>query len=99
MKRVFVSIPDGIWDIIEKDFKDKMGDSESEVIRNVVISYLSQRGYFINEKGQETASEISEKLLVLENMFFSMLETLEEKGTITYSEWESKMKKKISSGH
>lgn len=96
MKRVYVSLPDGVWNIIDRDFKQKLGDSESEIIRNMVIAFLVSRGYFINEKGYEDTSEILNKLNIYENMFFSMLETLEEKGVLTYHEWENKMKKKIS---
>lgn len=95
MKRVFVSLPDGIWKIINKDFKNKMGDSESEVIRNIVISYLSHRGYFVNSQGYEDTSEIYEKLTAYERMLYSMLDLLEEKGAITYPEWENKMKRKV----
>tara|TARA_Y100000310_G_C20662270_1_gene805426 strand:- start:1773 stop:1928 length:156 start_codon:yes stop_codon:yes gene_type:complete len=45
MKRILVSIPDGSWKIIEKELIGKIGEKESEVIRNIVISYLSEKGY------------------------------------------------------
>lgn len=96
MKRVFVSLPDGIWRIINKDFKKNMGDSESEIIRNIVIAYLSHRGYFINSQGYEDTAEIHQKLSAYENMLYAMLELLEEKGTMTISDWEKKMKKNIA---
>lgn len=46
MKRVLVSLPQGIWEIIEKNFKGKLGEKESEILRNIVIAYLSEKGYF-----------------------------------------------------
>ena len=45
MKRILVSIPDGTWKIIEKDLIGKIGEKESEVIRNIVLAYLSEKGY------------------------------------------------------
>jgi metal-responsive CopG/Arc/MetJ family transcriptional regulator len=45
MKRVLVSIPEGAWEIIGKEFKGKIGESGSEVIRNIVLAYLSEKGY------------------------------------------------------
>ena len=45
MKRLTISIPDGTWKIIERELKGTIGDKDSEVIRNIVISYLSEKGY------------------------------------------------------
>ena len=45
MKRALVSLPDGIWDIIENELKGKFGNKNSEVIRNIVLAYLSEKGY------------------------------------------------------
>ncbi|MHB8702168.1 MAG: hypothetical protein ACYC7D_14270 [Nitrososphaerales archaeon] len=96
MRRAFVSLPDGIWDILDRDFKGQIGEGDSEVIRNVVISYLSDRGYFVNEKGAPVVDEFQTKLQVMENMITALTEVLEEKGEITYSEWENRVKKKLS---
>jgi len=46
MKKVLVSIPEGAWKIIEKELKGKLGESESELIRTMVLVYLSEKGYF-----------------------------------------------------
>ena len=45
MKRILVSIPDGIWDIVKKELIGKLGEKESEVIRAIVLAYLSENGY------------------------------------------------------
>lgn len=50
MKRVLVSLPDGTWKIIEKELKGKIGEKDSEVIRNIVIAYVSEKGY-LRKKG------------------------------------------------
>ncbi|MBS3156711.1 CopG family transcriptional regulator [Candidatus Woesearchaeota archaeon] len=49
MKRLLVSIPDGSWRIIEKKLKGRLGDKDSEVVRNIVLSYLSEKGYIKDE--------------------------------------------------
>ncbi len=96
MRRAFVSLPDGIWKILDKDFKDKMGAGDSETIRNIVVSYLSEHGYFINQKGMGTKEDLNDKIRILETMITSLTEVLEEKGSITYPEWETRIKKKIA---
>jgi len=47
MKKVLVSLPDGIYEII-KELKGEIGESDSGVVRNIVIAYLSEQGYFSN---------------------------------------------------
>lgn len=45
MKRILVSLPNGIWNIVNEELKGKIGESASEVVRNLVIAYLSEKGY------------------------------------------------------
>lgn len=45
MKKVLVSLPEGIFEIIQ-DLKGNLGESNSEVVRNILIAYLSEQGYF-----------------------------------------------------
>jgi hypothetical protein len=47
---ILVSIPDGTWKIIQKKLKGRLGDKESELIRNIVLAYLSEKGYLKEEK-------------------------------------------------
>ncbi len=49
MKRILVSIPDGTWKIIEKKLKGKLGEKESELIRNIVLVYLSEKNFIKEE--------------------------------------------------
>jgi len=46
-----VSILDGAWKIIEKELKGKIGERDSEIIRNIVLAYLSEKGY-LKKKGR-----------------------------------------------
>lgn len=50
MKRILISIPDGAWEIIEKELEGKIGERDPEVIRNIVLTYLSEKGY-LKKKG------------------------------------------------
>lgn len=43
MKRILVSIPDGAWEIIEKEIKGKIKEGDPEIIRNIVLTYLSEK--------------------------------------------------------
>jgi len=56
MKRILVSLPSGIWKIVNGDLKGKIGESDSEVVRNVVIAYLSEKGY-LNKKVEHDGKE------------------------------------------
>ncbi len=94
-KRVFVTLPRGISDIIDRDFK-KMGETDSEIVRSMIISYLNLRGYFVNSEGFESALDFQEKIDVLEKMIESLTELLEQKGTINYTQWESILNEKLS---
>lgn len=44
MKKILVSLPEGIFNLV-KDLKGKFGDSDSEIVRTIVISFLSEKGY------------------------------------------------------
>jgi hypothetical protein len=45
-RRVFVTLPTGVWRVVD-ELKDAIGDNDAEVIRNIVIAYLSERGVLI----------------------------------------------------
>jgi len=44
MKKILVSLPRGIFELI-CDLKGELGESYSEVVRNIVVAYLSEQGY------------------------------------------------------
>ena len=49
MKKVLVSLPEGIFNLI-RELKGKLGESDSEVIRTMVISFLSEKGYLVKRE-------------------------------------------------
>lgn len=55
MKKALVALPDQAWDIIDSELRGKLGDGHSDIIRAIVLSYLSEKGYL--DKGEKIASE------------------------------------------
>ena len=51
MKKVLVSIPEGTYKLIQ-ELKGKFGESDSEIIRTIVISFLSEKGYLSKRQKQ-----------------------------------------------
>ena len=49
MKKVLVSLPDGIYNLIH-GLKSTLGESDSEVVRTMVISFLSEKGYLAKKE-------------------------------------------------
>lgn len=45
MKKILVSLPEGIYEILDTNLRGKIGGADSEIIRSIVISYLSEKGY------------------------------------------------------
>ena len=56
MRRILVSLPEGIWKIVNNDLKGTIGESDSEIVRNIVIAYLSEKGY-LNKKVEHDGEE------------------------------------------
>src|SRR3972149_3006851 len=96
MRRALVSLPEGVWKIIDEELKGVIGDGDSEVIRNIVIAHLTERGQLLKPKKQPIPIDhIAGELDMHDAMLSSLVEVLEEKGQITYNEWENRIKKKI----
>jgi metal-responsive CopG/Arc/MetJ family transcriptional regulator len=51
MKKVLVSLPEGIYDLVHA-LKGKFGESDSETIRTMVIAFLTENGYLGKEVKQ-----------------------------------------------
>lgn len=97
MRRALVSLPDGVWKVIDKELKGKLGDGDSEVIRNLVIAHLTEKGYLLPTKSQPSQyAQIGDEVEMLDMMVNSLVEVMEERGQIRYSEWESRLKKKVA---
>jgi len=44
MKKVLVSLPEEIFNLV-RNLKGRFGESDSEIVRTIVISFLSEKGY------------------------------------------------------
>lgn len=100
MRRALVSLPDGVWNIIDTDLKGQIGDGDSEVIRNLVISYLTEKGYLLkgkatSEQQTDKTDEIASELDIHDTMITALTEILEEKGQLNPEEWEKRVQKKL----
>lgn len=98
MRRALVSLPDGVWKVLDTKLKGLIGDGDSEVIRNVVIAYLIEKGYMMNEKPDSnkdvSTNQIASELDVHDDMITSLAELLEEKGIIRLDEWDKRVELK-----
>jgi len=47
-KKVQVTFSNGQWGVIER-LKGTIGDTDSEIVRNIVIAYLSEKSYIKEE--------------------------------------------------
>lgn len=96
-RRALVTLPEGVWKVIDTELKGKIGNGDSEVIRNVVLSYLTERGYLLKPKHEQTSTnQIASELDVHDSMITSLAEILEKKGIITQDEWDRQIKRKIA---
>lgn len=76
--------------------KGKLGDGDSEVIRNIVIAHLTEKGYLLKPKTpQASVSQIADELDIHDTMLTSLVEVLEEKGQLRFDEWENRIKTKL----
>jgi hypothetical protein len=96
MKRAFVSLPEGAWDIIHNELKGQLGDGDSEIIRNIVIAYLSDKGYFVNDKSSTSLADLDDRIVVMEAMINTMVTVLEEKKITDSHVFENLMRKHIA---
>ncbi len=96
MRRVLVSLPDGVLNVIDNDLKGQIGDGDSEVIGNVVITYLAEKGYLLKGKQNIVSTDqIASELDIHDTMITALTELLEEKGQINHEEWEKRIQKKL----
>jgi hypothetical protein len=55
VKKALVALPDQAWDIIDRELKGKLGTGHSDIIRFIVLDYLSDKGYV--DRGGKHAEE------------------------------------------
>jgi hypothetical protein len=96
-RRALVSLPEGVWRVIDEQVKDSLGHGDSEVIRNIVMAYLLERGYLLKPKEKPaSADEIAGEIDVHDAMISSLVELLERKKILPEGEWDKSVKNKLS---
>lgn len=45
MKKILVSLPDGVVAILDKDVIGKIGEGYSDTLRTIIMNWLSEQGY------------------------------------------------------
>ena len=45
MKKALVALPDAVFDLMDTELKGKFGTGYSDIIRTIVMAYLSEQGY------------------------------------------------------
>lgn len=88
MKRTLVSLPDELFEIMRTKLKGKLGQNDSEIIRGIVIAYLSEKGYLRNEGPPEEVS-------IQEEMIGAVVDALEDKGIVTGEEIDDKVRRRL----
>jgi metal-responsive CopG/Arc/MetJ family transcriptional regulator len=88
MKRALVSLPDELFDLMRTKLKGKFGQNDSEIIRGIVIAYLSEQGYLKNE-------ESTEQTAIEEEMIGAVVDVLEEKGVASSKDIDNKIRKRL----
>ncbi len=97
MRRALVSLPDGVWKIIDEELKGNIGDGDSEVIRNIVITHLTEKGYLLKPKTQSVidAQRIADEIGIHDIMITALTEILKEHGQLRLDEWNNRIQKKL----
>jgi metal-responsive CopG/Arc/MetJ family transcriptional regulator len=56
MRKILVSFPEGVFETV-RSLKGELGESDSELVRNIVIAYLSEQGFFSQTSVRGIASQ------------------------------------------
>jgi len=56
MKKIIVSLPDGVVEILDKEVIGKIGEGYSDTLRTIIMNWLSEHGYLAKKGGKEGAA-------------------------------------------
>ena len=93
MKRTLVSLPDELFEIMKTKLMGKFGESDSEIIRNIVIAYLSEKGYLSNVKEEKPKDDDGDNMW--EEIIGALVTLLTEKGLVSGKEIDNKIKRRL----
>jgi hypothetical protein len=50
MKKILVSLPDGVVTLLDKEVVGKLGEGYSDTLRTIIMNWLSEKGYFTKKR-------------------------------------------------
>ena len=60
MKKILVSLPDGVVEILDKEVVGKLGQGYSDALRQIIMNWLSEQGY-LAKGGKQKEKELNEE--------------------------------------
>ncbi|MFH0897724.1 MAG: hypothetical protein V1850_06745 [Candidatus Bathyarchaeota archaeon] len=60
MRKVLVSLPQGVIDLMDTELKGKFGEGYSDIIRTIVMNWLGEKGYL--SKVDESKKEVEKTI-------------------------------------
>jgi len=88
-------LPEGVWKVVD-ELKGTLGDSDSEVIRNIVIAHLSDKGILSpSHRLEGIPADSDAELRLQQRRLTALVDLLEAKGLILQSEWLSRLKEEL----
>lgn len=61
MKKILVSLPDGVIEILDKEIVGKLGEGYSDTLRQIIMNWLSEQGY-LAKGGKQEKQQVTEHL-------------------------------------
>jgi hypothetical protein len=46
LKKILVSLPDSVVDLLDKEIVGKLGEGYSDTLRAIIMNWLGEQGYF-----------------------------------------------------
>ncbi len=62
MKKIIVSLPDNIIEILDKEVVGKFGEGYSDTLRTIIVNWLSEHGYLGNKTRDQELIDFLETL-------------------------------------
>jgi hypothetical protein len=56
MRKILVSLPDGVVDLINTELVGKIGEGHSDTLRTIIMNWLSEKGY-LTKGGKDEKSQ------------------------------------------
>ena len=60
MKKIIVSLPDGVIEILDKDVVGKIGEGYSDTLRTIIMNWLGEQGYLAKSGKQINSKHLPE---------------------------------------